>query len=80
MERVKKILRQSPYLQDLPFLALENLDETRYTLRRNKELDHICTVEVAIELLKELGENETLKHLDCAFETFINNYNKSTQI
>lgn len=76
----KKILRQSPYLQDLPFVALENLEKTRYTLRRNKELDHICTVEVAIELLKELGENEAVTRLDEAFEYFINNYNKSTQV
>lgn len=76
----KKILRQSPYLQSLPFVVLENLEKTRYTLRRNKVLDHICTVEVAIKLLKGLDENKAVRDLDETFEYFISNYNKSTQV
>lgn len=73
-KEARKILRKSDYLLELPYLALENLAKTRYTLRRNKDIDHICTVEVAMELLKLCNEEEAVKVLDESFIDFLNKH------
>ncbi len=73
-KEARKMLRKSEYLSNLPFLTLENLDKTRYTLRRNKDIDHICTVEVAIELFKLCKEDEISQGLNRMFENFLSTY------
>lgn len=73
-KEARKMLRKSPYLDQLPILALKDLKPTRYDLRRNKDLDHICTVEVAIELLKLSDEKENSKMLGDYFNTFLDAY------
>lgn len=75
-KEARKILRKSDYLADLPFLPLENLEKTRYTLRRNKDIDHICTIEVAIELFKLSGEEELANGLNRIFELFLKAYKR----
>lgn len=73
-KEARKMLRKSPYLNNLPYLALEDLEKTRYTLRRNKDIDHICTVEVAIELFKRMENQRVEETLNSHFEYFLQNY------
>lgn len=75
-KEARKILRKSPYLDKLPALALTDLEKTRYTLRRNKDEDHICTVEVALELLNICGEDTCAEGLNKYFEWFLETYEK----
>lgn len=51
-KEVRKIVRKSPWLADLPLLAFDPQTPSRYDLRRNPDLDHLCTAETVIELLK----------------------------
>lgn len=73
-KEARKMLRKSDYLKGLPYIALENLEKTRYTLRRNKDMDHICTVEVAIELFKIMEHREIEIALNNHFEHFLMTY------
>lgn len=75
-KEARKMFRKSDYLSELAYLALEDLEKTRYTLRRNKDMDHICTVEVAIELLKICEEIEAANLLEKCFLSFVRNYKK----
>ncbi len=70
-KEARKMLRKSDYLNNLPFVSLENLEKTRYTLRRNKDIDHICTVEVAIELYRLCEEDDVVEGLNANFEAFL---------
>jgi DTW domain-containing protein YfiP len=70
----RKMLRKSDYLDGLPFIAFENLEKTRYTLRRNKDVDHICTVEVAVELLRMLNLQVAAENLNNVFDNFLQEY------
>jgi DTW domain-containing protein YfiP/ribosomal protein S18 acetylase RimI-like enzyme len=75
-KEARKMLRKSPYLESLPYVALKDLEKTRYTLRRNKDIDHICTVEVAIELYKLLGKGEIVRDLTQHFLHFLDTYHE----
>lgn len=55
-KEVRKIYNKSDYLKSIKVLQLEG-HKTLYDLRRNKDEDHICTAEVAIEVVKLLGQN-----------------------
>lgn|GEM_PF-282978 len=70
-KEARKMLRKSDYLHALPYVTLENLEKTRYTLRRNKDIDHICTVEVAIELYRLCEEHDVVNGLNASFEAFL---------
>lgn len=76
-KEVRKILRKSPYLDSLPILSLNQVPASSYDLRRNKDEDHICTAEVAVELLKIIGNQEASQALNKYYETFLNNYHAS---
>ena len=51
-KEVRKIVRKSPYLDQLPMLSLAPDSSTEYRLRRNPDRDHLCTSEIAELLLK----------------------------
>jgi len=73
-KEARKMLRKSPYLQNVPVLPLEVDEKTNYTLRRNSDFGHICTVEVAIELLELSGETDGAKMLQDYFKLFLKKY------
>ena len=50
--------RMSPYLHNLSLMSLNDVPMSRYTLRRNQQDGHLCTAEVAAEVLK----SEQLHH------------------
>ena len=72
--QARKIFRKSEYLKDLPILSLNTQKESEYILRSPSEKNHICTVEVAIELLKIVGDSNASEELQDYFKLFLKYY------
>jgi DTW domain-containing protein YfiP len=72
--QVRKIFSQSPYLHDLPRLAIQPPGPSAYTLRRQRCATHRCTVEVAIALLEQVEELTASSTLRAYFHLFAASY------
>lgn len=70
--QARRIFRHSHYLQDLPVIEPTILSRSNYFLRKSKQDNHLCTAEVAIALLEQIGDL-------CAAEILINNFNVFNQ-
>lgn len=68
--QARRMFRQSAYLAALPILPLHTERLTRYKLRTPASESHLCTAEVAIELLKMTGDQQASQLLDDYFDTF----------
>lgn len=69
-QEAKKILRKSPWLAQLPAVHVTPSQASRYQLRRNQDEGHLCTLEVAAEVIRELGDNQSAQQLN----DFLNHY------
>ncbi len=54
-QEAQKMQRKSAWLKVLPQVHLNVTQESDYTLRRNQQPGHLCTLEVGAGLLDELG-------------------------
>ncbi|CAM3347932.1 tRNA-uridine aminocarboxypropyltransferase [Halomonas lysinitropha] len=72
--QARRIFRKSPYLDRLPVLPLATPRLTRYRLRKPASAEHLCTAEVAIELLRQAGDGEAAELLDDYFDAFNDSY------
>ncbi|MCG6658574.1 DTW domain-containing protein [Halomonas campisalis] len=72
--QARRIFRKSPYLDALPVLPLATARETRYRLRKPASAAHLCTAEVAAELLRQTGDAEAAGVLDDYFDAFNDSY------
>lgn len=72
--QARRIFRKSPYLDGLPVLPLHTQRLTRYRLRKPASDAHLCTAEVAAELLRQAGESEAANSLDDYFDAFNHSY------
>ncbi|MBW5800859.1 tRNA-uridine aminocarboxypropyltransferase [Halomonas elongata] len=72
--QARRIFRRSPYLATLPVLPLVTDRQSRYRLRKAASSDHLCTAEVAAELLRQAGDTRAADVLDDYFEVFNDNY------
>ncbi|EWG98370.1 tRNA-uridine aminocarboxypropyltransferase [Halomonas sp. BC04] len=68
--QARRIFRKSPYLDGLPVLPLATERLTRYQLRKPASAAHLCTAEVAAELLRQSGDAEAAQVLDDYFDVF----------
>ncbi|WP_084207893.1 tRNA-uridine aminocarboxypropyltransferase [Cobetia marina] len=75
--QARRIFRKSPYLDGLPVLPLHTTRLTRYHLRKPASQSHLCTAEVAAELLRQAGEEEAANVLDDYFDAFNDCYRAS---
>jgi len=82
-KEARKIVRKSPYLDPLPLLSLAPKNLSRYNLRRNPDASHLCTAEIAIELLDSLQSsnkptnnelNDTARSLSIILDQFLDQY------
>ncbi|WP_432472451.1 tRNA-uridine aminocarboxypropyltransferase [Amphritea sp. HPY] len=82
-KEARKIVRKSPYLDPLPLLSLTPQNLSRYSLRRNPDASHLCTAEIAIELLasqqsfnKQAGneQQDTAQSLSLILDQFLDQY------
>ncbi|TVM05438.1 MAG: DTW domain-containing protein [Halomonas sp.] len=75
--QARRMFRKSPYLDTLPVLPLRTERETRYRLRKPASKAHLCTAEVAIELLRQSGDENAADVLDDYFDVFNDSYAES---
>ncbi|MCE8017850.1 DTW domain-containing protein [Halomonas sp. MCCC 1A17488] len=68
--QARRIFRKSDYLDRLPVLPLATSRVTRYRLRKPASQAHLCTAEVAAELLRQSGDGEAAQVLDDYFDAF----------
>lgn len=71
-DEARKIVRKSPYLEELPIVALATESKSAYTLRRNGNIDGgLCTIEAIIELLLLQGADHHAKTVARNFDLFL---------
>ncbi|WP_261844180.1 tRNA-uridine aminocarboxypropyltransferase [Aliamphritea ceti] len=75
--QARRMFRLSAYLQNVPLISLQNAPASRYGLRKTEEVSQLCTAEVAIELLAEIGDQIASKHLRNYFEVFTRRYSET---
>lgn len=68
--QARKMLNKSPYLQGLPRLTLTPQTPSAYTLRRQRHVTHLSTVEVAITLLAQYESSPSSALLQAYFRVF----------
>ena len=73
-QEARKMVRKSPWLNQLPRIAITPQQTSRYALRRNQQPGHLCTCEVGIELLNLLQHPQAAQQLQTYFNHFINIY------
>lgn len=73
-KEVRKIVRKSPWLNELPLLAFDPDRRTRYTLRRNPDDDHLCTAETVAEVLRLADADGAASALDQLLDRFLIHY------
>jgi DTW domain-containing protein YfiP len=74
-----KMMRKSPYLNQLPVLSLHPEKLSSYRLRRSKRGDHLCTSEVAAMCLALAGEPHAAEVLETYLDVFTNHYLNARQ-
>jgi len=72
--QARRIFRHSRYLHHLPVIEPNRKRSSRYKLRRSTDDAHLCTAEVAIALLEQVGAREAAAHLEGYFERFNERY------
>lgn len=72
--QARRMFRKSPYLERLPVLPLHSERLTRYHLRKPASKAHLCTAEVAAELLRQSGDEAAAATLDDYFDAFNDSY------
>lgn len=75
--QARRMFRKSAYLAELPVLPLKTDRLTRYALRKPASDQHLCTVEVGIELLKQAGEATAAEAVESYFDSFNRRYAES---
>lgn len=71
------MVRQSPYLKNLPRLSLSPTSKSQYRLRRNQLDEGMSTCEAAIGLLEQLGEPHNTEQLEQYFLNFMRHFDAS---
>lgn len=72
--QARRMFRHSRYLQHLPVIEPKTERLSRYQLRRSTVDHHLCTAEVAVALLEQVGDQAAAAHLEGYFELFNRHY------
>lgn len=75
--QARRIFRHSEYLQDLPVIEPRVLKESSYFLRSSDHEHHLCTAEIAVALLVQLGDELGASALMHNFKLFNDRYHAS---
>ncbi|WP_139122357.1 tRNA-uridine aminocarboxypropyltransferase [Veronia pacifica] len=78
-QQARKMLRKSPWLSAVNTLHIQPDSPSRYALRRNQKDGHLCTCEVGISLLEEMGDNQNARVLSQYFLKFIETFEADRQ-
>ena len=72
--QARRMFRHSEYLQSLPVLSLTPEKLSEFLLRQEYSEDHLCTAEVAVNLLELVGQSEEAQKLNDFYQRFNRNY------
>lgn len=72
--QARRMFRQSEYLQKLPVLSLSPDSISEFLLRKEYCDDHLCTAEVAVNLLQLIDEGDDAEQLNRFYQTFNKHY------
>ncbi|KRX06837.1 hypothetical protein PPERSA_11482 [Pseudocohnilembus persalinus] len=76
-KEANKIVKQSPYLQNIPRLELKPDKVSQFSLRRRQREDGLCTCEVGIYIIRNcLQEKEKAQQLEEYYEQFVQQFQK----
>ncbi|VEJ56340.1 tRNA-uridine aminocarboxypropyltransferase [Pragia fontium] len=70
----RKMFRKSAYLDNLPVLSIASDEESDYGLREASNKEQLCTVEVAVKILQQVGESNVSQSLLHYFSDFKQRY------
>ncbi|MDD1781985.1 DTW domain-containing protein [Enterovibrio sp. ZSDZ35] len=70
-QQARKMLRKSPWLEDVPTVCLPDNLTTAYQLRRNQPDGGLCTCEVGILLLEAMKETDNALAMTNYFHQFM---------
>lgn len=69
-QEAKKMLNKSEWLKDIATVHLTTDRPSAYSLRKNQQPGNLCTCEVAIELLSQLGQTTEAMQLSGYFQHY----------
>ncbi|QYJ99952.1 tRNA-uridine aminocarboxypropyltransferase [Shewanella psychrotolerans] len=69
-QEARKMMRQSPYLQQADRLALSGAGDSSYQLRRNQLEGGLCTIECVQLLFRQAGMLKQAEQLEVVFTQF----------
>jgi len=69
-QQARKMYNQSPYLQAMTKVSLDNVSDSQFTLRRNQRQGGLCTVECVIEVLQRKECSDQAQRLQQSFSEF----------
>lgn len=72
--QARRMFRHSRYMEHLPVIEPSTDRLSRYQLRRSKIDHHLCTAEVAVALLEQVGDVEAAMTLEAYFDRFNASY------
>jgi DTW domain-containing protein YfiP len=73
-QEAKKMEKKCPWLDQVQRVSFSPSQPSNYRLRRRQQPDHLCTLEVVVELLKYVNEEENSRQLSQFFNVMMNCY------
>ncbi len=68
--QARRMFRLSRYLDHLPVIQPMSFSTSQYDLRQSAEPHHLCTAEVGVSMLKDIGQALGAEALDAYFQLF----------
>jgi len=72
--QARRMFRLSEYLQDLPVLSLKPEQVSEFLLRKETSDEHLCTAEVAVNVLALAGEQKNSEQFGKFYDLFNRSY------
>ncbi|WP_330472376.1 tRNA-uridine aminocarboxypropyltransferase [Vibrio harveyi] len=70
-QEARKMINKSRWLEGVAMMGLTTQADSQYQLRRNQQEGNLCTFEVAVQLLGQLGEEQNQKQMLNFFEQYL---------
>jgi len=70
-QEARKMINKSRWLEGIAMMGLATQADSQYQLRRNQQEGNLCTLEVAAQLLGQLGEEQNQQQMLAFFEQYL---------
>jgi len=75
--QARRMFRHGRYLDKLPVIQPQTNRTSKYMLRKAQQDHHLCTAEVAVAMLEQIGDQSSADILEAYFDTFNQHYRAS---